>query len=231
MPRALLFLFLFIGCSPVYAQTIKGDVMDMETKHPIKGVSIQNIHTSFGVTTDDSGSFIIVATSGQLLEFVKPGYKTVRVRIPQGFIPPYFRIIMQKGLPSPGDNIAQNRYNYKKDSLTSYEIYKHELDYPRLSAFDAMQHPFSALSKRNREIWRFQEEYDYFEKEKYIDRTFSAAIITRITGLQGDSLRNYIRRYRPGYEQLRNMNDYSFFSYIKNTVHNFRSRDLPRSSQ
>lgn len=227
----LALLFLLMGFTPVFAQTIRGEVLDMENKQPVAGVSIENIYTSLDINTDDKGAFLIAANGGQLLEFKKPGYKTVRVRVPQGYIPSYFRIIMKQGIPEIKDTYVSNRYDYRSDSLRFHELYKHELEFPKMSSIDMIAHPFSAMSGKNREMWKFQEDYDYFEKEKYVDMTFNEAIVTKITGLRGDSLRYYMRRNRPTYEQLRSMNDYSFFNYIKTTVHYYRKPNMPRSSQ
>ncbi len=232
--RALFLLFMVIGCSPLFAQTIRGEVLDMDEKFPVEGVSIVNIYTSLDISTNMQGAFLIAAASGQLLEFKKQGYKTTRVRIPHGYVPSYFRIIMKRGLPEINNNAYanhSNRYDYKSDSIRFRELYKHELDFPKMSAIDMIAHPFSAMSSKNREIWQFQEEFDDFEKERYVDMTFNKEIIGKVTGLSGDSLNNYMRRYRPTYQQLRTMNDYTFFSYIKNTVHYYRKPNTPRGAQ
>lgn len=215
------------------AQAIRGEVLDMESKHPVADVRIENIYTTLDISTDKLGAFLIAASSGQLLEFKKPGYKTVRVRVPQGYIPSYFRIIMKKGISElQGIAIAHsNRYDYRDDSIRFHELYKHELDFPKMSSIDMISHPFSALSGKNREIWRFQDDYDYFEKEKYVDKTFSEGVVTKFTGLKGDSLRYFMRRYRPTYEQLKSMNDYAFFNFIKFSVHSYRNQDTPRGAQ
>ncbi len=229
----LLFLFLCLACVPAFAQAIKGEVEDMDDKKPIADVSIENIHTSLDILTYDNGTFLIAASSGQLLEFRKPGYKTVRVRIPQGYVPSYFKIIMKKGISEIKDMYAErtNRYDYTSDSIRYHELYKHELDFPKMSAIDMIAHPFSAMSGKNREIWAFQDDFDAFEKEKYVDKTFNEAVITRFTGLTGDSLHYFMRRYRPTYQQLKSMNDYTFYNYIKLNAQHYRSIFTPRSAQ
>lgn len=230
-------LFLFILCCysfPVMAQTIKGDVLDMDTKKPVAGVSIQNIYTMLDVTTDDQGAFIIAANSGQLLEFKKPGYKTTRVRIPQGYIPPYFRILVKKGISEISPEIIaahSNRYDYTEDSIRYHELYKTALDFPKLSGLGAVQSPFSAMSKKNRAIWQFQDDYNEFEKQKYVDKTFNEEVISKVTGLKGDSLHYFMRRYRPSYEQLKAMNDYTFYNYIKANAYHYRTPDRPVNAQ
>ncbi len=229
---ALLFL-LCVASLPVIAQTIRGEVIDMENKRPVDGVNIENVYTELNISTDEKGGFLIAAASGQLLEFKKTGYKTTRVRVPQGYIPPYFRIIMKRGITEIKDvNIAKsNRYDYTADSIRFHELYKHELDFPKMSSIDMIAHPFSALSGKNREIWRFQDDFDYFEKEKYVDRTFNEGIISKFTGLTGDSLHYFMRRYRPTYQQLKTMNDYAFFNFIKVNAEHYRNSNNSRGAQ
>jgi hypothetical protein len=233
MSRTLLLLLsLLLLRFTGIAQDIKGETLDMEGKKPLTEVQIENIHTSVSVTTAADGSFSIAALSGQLLEFRRAGYKTARVRIPDGNVPPFFRIILSKSLVSvQPENAIANRYDYKADSIKNYELYKHVLEFPRLSAMEKIQHPFSAMSKRNREIWQFQDDFKEFEKEKYVDKTFNEQVINKFTGLTGDSLTAYMRRYRPSYEQLRAMNDYTFFQYIRSSAYRYRTLGRTRNPQ
>lgn len=196
----------------------------MEGKGGLADVAILNVHTGFSANTDSAGHFTITATQGQLIEFRKLGYKTVRFRMPGGDVPSYFKIIMQAGpIELPEYNVAGGPRNYKKDSLEYYKLYKNALEFPQLTGLDAIQHPFSALSKRNRRIWAFQKEYAIFEREKYIDYTFTAAVVKNLTGLDGDSAQFYLRKFRPTYEQLRSMNEYEFYDYVKQSVEYFRT--------
>jgi len=218
------------------AQLIRGAVIDMKSRKALQEVSIANIHTSITVYSNTNGEFELDATNDQLLEFKKNGYKTVKVRIPRGYIPSFFKIILEPGFKKMEPaNLKENengRYDYHDDSLRFYSLYKHELEFERLSAIQSIAHPFSALSKRNREIWQFQDSYAAFEKEKYVDKTFNERLVNRFTGLSGDSLKVYMVRYRPTYEQLKNMSDYAYFSFIKRTVNTFRNGgDRPRNAQ
>jgi len=229
----LLFIVSWSIYSPAAGQTIKGEVRDMDDRHEVTDVRIENIYTSEHIVTDEKGAFSIAAASGQLLEFTKAGYKKVRVRIPKGFVPSYFMIIISKGVTEIKDMsvASSNRYDYKSDSIRYHDLYAHELDFPKLNGFDMIASPFSALSSKNRAIWRFQDEYDAFEKEKYVDRTFNESVVSKFTGLSGDSLHYYMRRYRPTYDQLRNMNDYTFYNFIKTSVYKYRNMSTPRGAQ
>lgn len=229
---SVLFTLLFIA-GTAWAQIIHGEALDMDTKAPIEGVEIENIYNNVRIKTIADGSFVISASSGQLLEFSKAGYKLTRVRIPNGYVPPYFRIILERGLTPRSDIYEEksNRYDYKKDSIRYREMFQQQLDFPRMSTFEKIKSPFSAMSSKNRMTWQFQEDYSNFEKEKYVDFTFNKELIGKITGLTGDSLNKYMVRFRPSYEQLRSMNDYTFFTYIKTSVHRFRTPYRPRGIQ
>ena len=205
------------------AENIGGEVVDNTRKKGLANVTIVNIYSSEGTMTDSSGRFTITANKGELIEFRKMGYKTVRIRIPQGSVPPYFKIVMQNGpIELPEYAIAGQTKDWKKDSLRYYELYKNALEFPELSGLDMIQHPFSAMSKRNRQIWAFQKEFAWWQQEKYIDYTFNEKLVADLTGLKGDSVDRYMRLYRPTYEELRSMSEYTFYDYVKQSVDIFR---------
>lgn len=206
------------------AQAITGEVVDATGGKPIEHVSIRNVYSQSGIVTPADGKFFITGAEDELLEFKKLGYKTVRLRVPR-LVPPYFKIIMERApIELPEFELTRHGRSpdYKTDSVKYAELYGHVLDDPKMSTFESLRSPFSALSKSNRQKWAFQENYAYFQQEKYIDYTFNDALITQVTGLAGDSLLRYKQRYRPGYEQLRSMNEYNFYMYIKETVARYR---------
>lgn len=207
------------------AQPINGQVIDMTEKKPIPGVSITDAMNTLNTSSNNEGNFTLYASKGQLIELKKPGYKTLRVRIPDGTIPPFFKL----GLEKQKDDAPQAYVppkDYHEDSIRYYNLYKHELEFPRMSGLDMIQHPFSAMSKHNRQIWAFQDNYSWFQQEKYINYTFNETLITNITGLTGDSLQVYMHTFRPTYNQLRNMSEYSFYTYIRQTGTIFRQKGI-----
>lgn len=222
--RLLLILIQFVFLiSPAGAQTIAGTIEDLDDHARIKDVSVVNVFSNEAMLSDSSGHFRIKAIGGQVVEMRKPGYKTVRVRIPNGSIPPFFRIMMYRTSVLTDDIYAySNLSEYQKDSIKTRKTYASVLAFPKLEGLDVIQHPFSAMSKKNRQKWEFQDSYAAFEQEKYVDYTFSPKLINSITGLSGDSLSFYMRRYRPSYERLRAMKEYEYYNYIKRTVEFYR---------
>jgi len=226
--RLLRFLLLSLLPVTAFCATLTGDVTEMNSKAAMEDVFIRNIRTGDSVITTANGKFSINGNADDLIEFKKLGFKTVRIRVPKGIIPPYYKIIMQEGaIELPEYELAAKDKDWKKDSARFYDLYKKELEFEKLAGLDVIRHPFSALSKKNRQIWAFQKEYDYFQREKFIDYAFNDKIITAITGLQGDSLQFFMRRFRPTYEQVATMSDYTFYSYIKQNAIWYRTGVIP----
>ncbi|MCB0698962.1 MAG: hypothetical protein H6551_12770 [Chitinophagales bacterium] len=214
-------------------QSMEGQILDVGDREPIRGVAITNVYTSDRQTSDIEGHFRVEVKAGELVEFRKEGYKILRVRVPNGKLPSYFRVMMQEQGTDVVDyvNARGAAPDYKTDSVRYYMLYKETLEFSRLSGLEAIQHPFSAMSKKNRQIWAFQEEYAYHQQQKFIDYAFNKDLVHKITGFEGDSLATYMHLYRPTYTQLRMMNEYTYYNYIKNTSDAYRDRGIkPKST-
>ena len=220
---ALLLLLLLFIVTDTQAATITGVVAEVASGRPLSNVIVQNVHTDAAMTTDGDGKFTISVAPGQLIEFRKIGYRTARLRISSTITAPYYRILLQTGVQELDEIEVRNHFkDFKHDSMSYYALFKKELEFPKLTGIDAIYHPFSALSKKNRMIWHFQEEYVWLEHQKFVDYAFNERLVAQLTGLKGDSAVQYMRRYRPSYEMVRAMPEYDFFSYVKQTVEAWR---------
>ncbi|HET8574183.1 MAG TPA: carboxypeptidase-like regulatory domain-containing protein [Edaphocola sp.] len=203
------------------AQTMKGKVYNRETNEPLTGVNIINLNTQMVFRTDSTGLFSIKVRKGQMIEFQKHNFQTAQVEINSNTSLPYYSIGLHKGayeLPE----VTIKGTNFKSDSIENQEVYKWALDHYTLEGIDIIQHPFDALSKRNRQIWAFQKRFHYFEQQKFIDYVFNEELIKKITGLSGDMLSTYRRQYRPEYEQIQAWTTYQFYEYIQQTGKAFK---------
>src|SRR5690606_35716317 len=128
---------------------------DVTDSKPMQGVLVHNIHTGEKINSGGEGAFSVTVGEGHLVEFRKEGYKVLRVRIPQGKRPSYFRVMMQHTGTDVEDYMLSRKAapDYKTDSAKYYALYKESLEVPRLTGIEVVQHPFSAMSKKNRQIW------------------------------------------------------------------------------
>lgn len=215
--RILLFiLFCSLAFTPEsYALIMKGRVFDYKTNQPMANVNIVNTYTETGLTTDSTGLFSLEVAPGHLVEFRRIGYKISRVRIEASQLP-YYNIAMREGAIDLME-VEIKGNNYKLDSIEKRETYKWAIEHYKLSGLDIIQHPFDALSKRNRQIWAFQKHYEYFEKEKFINYVFNERLIKQLTQMDSAQTAEYMYYYRPTYEQLQSWTEYEFYEYIKTT--------------
>ncbi len=215
--RILLFTLLCsLAFTPEsYALIMKGRVFDYKTNQPMANVNIVNTYTETGLTTDSTGLFPLEVAPGHLVEFRRIGYKISRVRVETSQLP-YYNIAMREGAIDLME-VEIKGNNYKLDSIEKRETYKWAIEHYKLSGLDIIQHPFDALSKRNRQIWAFQKHYEYFEKEKFINYVFNERLIKQLTQMDSVQTAEYMYYYRPTYEQLQAWTEYEFYEYIKTT--------------
>ncbi len=215
--RILLFTLLCsLAFTPEsYALIMKGRVFDYKTNQPMANVNIVNTYTETGLTTDSTGLFTLEVAPGHLVEFRRIGYKISRVRVETSQLP-YYNIAMREGAIDLME-VEIKGNSYKLDSIEKRETYKWAIEHYKLSGLDIIQHPFDALSKRNRQIWAFQKHYEYFEKEKFINYVFNERLIKQLTQMDSVQTAEYMYYYRPTYEQLQAWTEYEFYEYIKTT--------------
>jgi len=223
-----LFLFLFVFISAINAQSIRGGVQRLDTKVPLGNVEIFNSRTGAMVTTDDTGLFELAFEVGDVFEFRKEGFKTEWLRMESTVTANYYKILMKLILPNFYVNHNKLTGDYSKDSAILVRLYAPQLGKAKLSGFEKIQHPFSAMSKHNRQIWAFQDNFVAFEKWKYIQYTFSDELIQKTTGLKGDSLYYFKKRFTPSYEQLRTMGIYELLKYIQESAAWYRTGINPK---
>jgi hypothetical protein len=224
--RALLFFWSLLLLCPAYAQNVMmGTIADAATGAPMPGVRIENIHTKTRTFSDSAGRFAFTVGKDQLIEFYFTGFKVLRVRTPEGILPSFYRLVLQRATIDIAEvEVRRRNLDYKTDSVRNRETYRRELDFPELNGLDVIRHPFSALSKRNRQIWAFQKEYAVFQQAKFIDYVFNARLVQELTGLTGEAAQRYMRRYRPSYDQIRAWSEYDFYAYVKRTGAQFIAR-------
>lgn len=222
--RFYILVFVLVTCVAHAASAVvmKGKVFDMKTNQPMPNVNIVNTFTEMGMTTDSTGLFSINVERGHLVEFRRIGYKIVRIRIESAQLP-YYNIAMKEGAIDL-DEVEIRGNNFHTDSVERRETYKWAIDHYTLSGLDVIQHPFDALSKRNKQIWAFQKRYEYFEKEKFVDFVFNERLIKKLTNMDSTDIDLYRRYYRPQYEQVKAWTEYEFMEYIKQSALIYQKR-------
>lgn len=212
----LLAIIQFVILQGYSQSVIKGEVQDFANNTGLDNVNVRNIYTMQGMTTAKNGEFQVTAKKGELIEFSKLGYQTLRIRIANEREPSYYKLVMKKvPIQLREVDIRGKPLDFKKDSIRYREVYDIVLRKENQEDVDMRSMPLAMLSKKNREEWAFQKMYAAWEQEKYIDMTFNARLVQKITYLEGESLEEFMRLFRPSMEFLRTASEYEYLNYIK----------------
>lgn len=212
----LSFLLLFVCVTASAQTTMIGDVKDFANKEGLDNVNVRNIYTLKGMTTLKDGKFQLEIKKGELVEFSKLGYQTLRIRITSEKEPSYYKLVMKKmPIELREVDIRGKPLDFKKDSIRYREVYDIVLRKEKQEDVDMRSMPLAMLSKKNREEWAFQKMYAAWEEEKYIDMTFNERLVHKITYLEGDSLEEFMRLFRPSMSFLRSASEYEYLDYIR----------------
>ncbi|MEO6638821.1 MAG: hypothetical protein ABIN25_11105 [Ginsengibacter sp.] len=234
---ALLSQGVFI--SSVKAQiTISGTVYDSSKLYVVPNVNVSS--TSGVVTiTDSLGAYHINVSKKDSISFIYRGKSTVK--FPVQTISNYnaFDISLRvrandkykllKGVTVYADT-------YRKDSLENRMSYSKIFDFqkPQISSnyepgaaagLDLDQLIGMFQFRKNKQNLAFQKRLEEQEQERYVDYRFSSKVITRITGLSGDTLSRYKKLYRPSYFFVVSSTLAQFYEYVLNTSYMFKREE------
>ncbi len=228
---------LLLLCNNSSAQIIiSGTVFDSSKLYVVPGV---DVNTTSGLTarTDSLGAYHISVSKNDSLSFFYLGKSTVK--FPVTTIANYnaFDISLRikvkdkykllKGVTVFADSYRrdsiENRmeyakiFNFNKPGLSSnYE--------PGAAAGLDLDELIGIFQfKKNKQHLAFQKRLVEQEQDRYIDYRFNSKLITRITGLRGDTLVRYKDIYRPSYEFVVSSTLAQFYQYILNTSYAFKS--------
>lgn len=212
--------------STIHAQSlIKGEIRSEETDSLLDNVIIRNTYSKRGTITDSTGKFLLEVHKGDLIHIRRLGYEEVRIRINNEKEPSFYKLILKrKSRLLPEVDIRGQNLDFAADSIRYRETYGWVLNKPGQYDLDMQSMPLAMLSKRNREEWAFQQMYQEWSEEKFIDLTFNKVLVQKITYLKGEDLDIFMKQYRPTYYFLRHASRYEFLLYIKQSYHQFRNQ-------
>ncbi|HTD41783.1 MAG TPA: hypothetical protein VK671_14235 [Mucilaginibacter sp.] len=239
--KLLIAFGLMALCPALYAQQLSGLVLDRSTLLPIPHTTISTSrHTTF---TSVRGLFTIYDLHrGDTIKVTCIGYKShflVYSQKVNDTIPVYLEqtttslksVVIIGKRPSNTDSIKLRKefapvFSYKgtafkdvfipnstnilpyNDFITSTNNMTTLLSVNLLSVIDWLGKNKTPTSKLQQTLLRD-------EQSNYVDQVFSRPKVVELTHLKGDSLQNFMDKYRPSAATARIMSDYEVMLYIK----------------
>jgi hypothetical protein len=217
-------LLAFCSLKAVAQQvTIHGTVFNMYKTRPLDGVSVI-CSCGTGTTTDSNGNYVIRVDYSDSLRFSYLGRATQYFPVTIMNATTGFDIALHVK-PTELGEVRVAPKNYRMDSIQNRKDYEKIFNYtkPGISLSDGpngagldLDEIINAFRfKRNRRLAAFQQRLIEDEQDKFIAHRFNRGIVKKITGLSGDTLDQFMFRYRPSYWFTKTASDYEFYDYIK----------------
>ena len=127
--RGIIFIFCLIASAPLLAQqtyyTVKGKVVDKNSKTPLQGASVFAQNTTFGVATDTEGNFTIkLPNGGYSLVVTYTGYETESLRISNNNSTQNDNVTLEMGpLQKSLEEVSVAISNEVKDGWEKYGVF------------------------------------------------------------------------------------------------------------
>lgn len=231
-----LYIFFILMLNHCYAQQLKGTVINAEDKLPVVNalVAIGSNHTY----TDGYGHFTIDNRGSDSITVSHITCKTYRHIISRTIVTIHIAL---EPAPINLEEVrvhAHREEEFKKDSITNRQFYSKQFNYTGPKVMDAFTgnaynrqpgelisiNPLllvQALTKKGTPQYKFRQLLLRDEQQQYVDRKFNRGAVSRITGLKGDTLANFLTKYRPTYKFIKKATDYDVEVYIKDCYKKF----------
>lgn len=230
----LLLLLTVFGTINTYGQKISGIVTDEVTKQPVSGAMVNTGNAK--TMTDFGGRFQLTFTgAGDSLKIIHPKYKkyTVALTDPASIL----LIQLEPKVTQLNEVTIRGNRDFKQDSITNRTDYAKQFNYqpPKLKdVFSTdLKQPgelisinlltlAAVLTAKSTPQYKFKQVLIRDEHEQYVDEKFNRGNVSRITGLKGDTLAQFVTQYRPEYQFALKATDYDMEVYIKDCFEKFK---------
>lgn len=218
-------VFLPVRCVLGQRVEVKGTVFDITKRNPLDAVSV--ISTSGkGTITDSLGRYSLVVDERDSIYFsyqnkITGKYPVLSLENVRQFDMSIH--VNAKTLPP----VTIFGRNYRMDSLANRREYAKYFEFSKPNPLKSVNianggvgmDPNEIINlfrfRRNRQLAALRDRLIQEEQDKYIDHRFSANFVRKVTGLRDNTLKLFMRKYRPPYDFLLLVNELELGYYIQ----------------
>lgn len=209
--------------------TVKGFVVDNDSKLRLAKVYIYNPANDEGIYNTPKGEFNIKANPGDTLFAVLQGYALDTIVL-KGQNAVYFQL-KSLGIPLREVAILGDKFTPMQRHEKTLKEYKYALDKGKAKdllnlglggaglGIDAIYNLLSRQGKNARHLQKILER-DY--REAIIDYRFTPDVVKRILQIGDYEAEDFMQQYRPSYDFVLSASDYAFVVYLRNNYANYK---------
>jgi hypothetical protein len=232
----ILLIALLPGNAAAQFTTISGNVYDITARRPLEAVAVQST-SGRGTITDSTGRYLLVVRTTDSIWFSLIGKSTMKFPVDTITYPDNFNVMIHvRATELPAVKVRNSYYKY--DSMMNRQDYAKVFNFRKPTigvvknptynpgatvGFDLDEIINMFRVKRNRSILALQQRLVEQEHEKYVNNRFSKQFVRKLTKLQAPELDTFMRRYRPEYELVQQLNDLELGYWITKSFEQYKS--------
>ncbi|MCD6064229.1 MAG: hypothetical protein K0R82_2140 [Flavipsychrobacter sp.] len=204
---------------------MSGIIADAQTGLPMYGVTIVNMSTQQSTYSDEDGQYSISAHTGDDVAFSFIGYKDTKRSMPPSTGTVTYRVELAPSKVQLGEIVVRPDYTpYQIDSIRRRSTYQRTLAREK-SNFNS---PVSMLAEKvggkSKQLYKFQKNFVKWENERFVDSRYTPEIVTKLTGLTGDNLGQFMVAYPIPYDYARAATDMELAMWIRSNYRQWSGR-------
>jgi hypothetical protein len=231
-----LLLCLLLACLHGSGQQfLTGKVYKANSTEFLISVSIHNITKQRYDLSEEDGSYRIQAAPGDHISFSSVGYKTDTITVTASLLTASCPIYLDIRAQTLQAVRVGELSNYQLDSIDRRKeyawVYEHD-NTPRMAkdrqgsdgvgvTLNIFRNSSSAAKQRIHLEKRLEKE----EEDYYVDSRYNKDYVSKITRLKGDSLAEFMRKYRPSYDYCRRAANVDILVYISDSYKQYMKGD------
>jgi hypothetical protein len=216
-------------------QFLTGKIFKANSTEHLVSVSIHNITQQRYDLSEEDGSYRIQAAPGDHISFSSVGFKADTVTVTASILTAAYPVYLDVRAQTLQTVRVGQYTNYQLDSMDRRKeyawVYDHETA-PHVArdrqgadgvgvTLNIFRNSSSAAKQRIKLGKRLEKE----EEDYYVDSRYNKDYVTKITKLKGDSLADFMRRYRPSYEYCRKAANVDILVYINDSYKQYMKAD------
>ncbi len=231
---SFLLLSLIVPAAGFSQKELSGKVRRTGSNDLVPDATIRNRTLDRYNISDMGGNYRIAANQGDTLVVSSAGYLTDTLIVSADMLAHGYIIFLDARVVALPAVTIDEKSNYQKDSIQRHEDYawlldkKHPVklwnekrrgDAPGLSFSPLGYYSKTEKDKRTLKRRLKEEEIDY-----YIDTKWPKEKVAMLTKLTGDSLTQFMARYRPSYKFCRGASNMDMLLYINDKLVEFKKK-------
>lgn len=216
-------LLLACGIAGNAQQFLTGKVYGKGSSDTLVSVSIHNITAQRYDLSDEDGSYRIQAAPGDHIAFSSVGHLTDTVTVTASILTAAYPVYLEIK-PQTLQAVRVGQFsNYQLDSMDRRKEYAWVYDHGNEPRFDhdrqgdgvgVKMNIFRNTSTAAKQREHLEKRLEKEEEDLYVDSRYNKDYVAKITRLKGDSLKLFMRKYRPSYEYCRKAATVDILVYI-----------------